>query len=88
MAASLTEGQLIRDAGLSETPATLVLAMAERASSGLAARLAMLLDRSNEHALILLDEGADPEEMLTARLVTVWSATTESVDQFLHHLRG
>ncbi|MEL7282308.1 MAG: magnesium chelatase subunit D [Pseudomonadota bacterium] len=62
VAASLTEGQLIRDAGLSETPATLVLAMAERASSGLAARLAMLLDRSTEHALILLDEGADPEE--------------------------
>ena len=33
-------------------------------------------------------EGADPQEMLTARIVTDWSATTESVDQFLHHLRG
>lgn len=68
VAASLTEGHLIRDAGLSETPATLLLAMAERASSGLAARLAMLLDGSTEHALILLDEGAEAEEAAPAAL--------------------
>ena len=72
VAASLTEGRMVRDKGLSEMPATLVLAMAERASSGLAARLGLLLDSASDHALVLLDEGADPEETahetLTERL--------------------
>ncbi|MEO0750617.1 MAG: magnesium chelatase subunit D [Pseudomonadota bacterium] len=62
VAASLSEGKMVRDAGLSERPCALVLAMAERATSGLAARLAMLLDARSDHALVLLDEGADAEE--------------------------
>ncbi|MEM9241549.1 MAG: magnesium chelatase subunit D [Pseudomonadota bacterium] len=72
VAASLSEGKLIRDAGLSDTQATFVLTMAERATSGLAARLAMILDAGSDHALILLDEGAEPDETapdaLTERL--------------------
>ncbi|MEM7733531.1 MAG: magnesium chelatase subunit D [Pseudomonadota bacterium] len=72
VAASLADGQMVRDRGISEVPATLVLAMAERASSGLAARLGLLLDSASDHALLLLDEGAGPEEAahetLTERL--------------------
>ncbi|MEO0371256.1 MAG: magnesium chelatase subunit D [Pseudomonadota bacterium] len=76
VAASLTEGRMVRDPGIAENPGALVLTMAERASSGLAARLGLLLDnahdQTHEHALILLDEGADPEEgahrTLTERL--------------------
>ena len=72
VAASLSEGKMVRDAGLSDTQATFVLTMAERATSGLAARLAMILDAGSDHALILLDEGAEPDEAapdaLTERL--------------------
>ncbi|MEL7398723.1 MAG: magnesium chelatase ATPase subunit D, partial [Pseudomonadota bacterium] len=72
VAASLSEGKMVRDAGLSDTQATFVLTMAERATSGLAARLAMILDAGSDHALILLDEGAELDEAapdaLTERL--------------------
>ncbi|MEY8837698.1 magnesium chelatase ATPase subunit D, partial [Cribrihabitans sp. XS_ASV171] len=62
VAASLSAGRMIRDRGLAEIPAALVLPMAERTPPGLAARLAQLLDARTGHALILLDEGVDPEE--------------------------
>lgn len=62
VAESLAVGKMVKDPGLAERPSTLVLAMAERASAGLAARLAMLFDEKTDHALILLDEGAEPEE--------------------------
>lgn len=62
VAASLSAGHLVRDAGLAETPCALVLPMAERTPPGLAARLCQLLDTGPGHALILLDEGAEPEE--------------------------
>ncbi|KRS11748.1 magnesium chelatase [Roseovarius atlanticus] len=62
IAASLAEGRPVRDAGLAEQPSTLTLTMAERTPSGLAARLAQLLDADRGHALILLDEAASADE--------------------------
>ncbi|MFC3614264.1 magnesium chelatase subunit D [Lutimaribacter marinistellae] len=63
VAASIASGHMIRDAGLAESAAVIVLPMAERTPPGLAARLGQLLDADTGHALILLDEGAEPEEM-------------------------
>ncbi len=68
LAATLTEGTLVRGAGLLESPAALVLTMAERCGAGLAARLALALDEGPGHALIALDEGAEPEEGLPQAL--------------------
>ncbi len=62
VAASLSEGRVIMEAGLAQSPSALILPMAERTQPELAARLAVLLDDSPHHALIMLDEGADPEE--------------------------
>lgn len=62
IAASLAEGRMVRDPGLVETPGLLILPMAERCPPGLAARLGQLLDAPSGHALVLLDEGAEPEE--------------------------
>ena len=68
LAATLASGQMTREKGLLETPGMLVLAMAERATTGLAARLAVALDRGAEHSLIALDEGAEPDECLNPKL--------------------
>ncbi|MGR3700161.1 MAG: magnesium chelatase subunit D, partial [Roseovarius sp.] len=62
IAATLAAGRLIQSGGLAETPARLILTMAERTPPALAARLAQLLDQSPGHALVLLDEGIDAEE--------------------------
>ncbi|WP_121633997.1 magnesium chelatase subunit D [Tropicibacter alexandrii] len=67
-AGSLAARRVIRTKGLAAQPATLVLSMAERASAGYAARLARLLDDGRGHALILLDEGAEPDEQPPASL--------------------
>jgi magnesium chelatase subunit D len=68
ISASLAEGRMVHDAGLSDRPGTLVLPMAERCSPGLAVRLGQLLDCGHGHSLVLLDEGADPEEQAPAAL--------------------
>ena len=68
LSATLATGHIVREKGLLEAPATLVLAMAERATTGLAARLAVALDRAQGHTLIALDEGAEPEEVLNPKL--------------------
>ncbi|MCR9110791.1 magnesium chelatase subunit D [Marivita sp. XM-24bin2] len=69
---TLTRGQIIRAKGILETPTPLVFTMAERCEPGLAARLAQSLDTGVGHALILLDEGAENDEIaprtLTERL--------------------
>ena len=69
---TLTRGQIIRAKGILETPTPLVFTMAERCEPGLAARLAQALDSDISHALILLDEGAEDDEIapttLTERL--------------------
>ncbi|WP_439119861.1 magnesium chelatase subunit D [Marivita sp.] len=69
---TLTRGQIILAKGILETPTPLVFTMAERCEPGLAARLAQALDSDIGHALILLDEGAEDDEIapttLTERL--------------------
>jgi magnesium chelatase subunit D len=69
LSATLSSGRLIRTTGLlGGGPATLIVPMAERMSSALAARLAQALDRPDGHALIALDEGAAPDERVPASL--------------------
>lgn len=64
LSATLAAGQLVRASGLLARPGPLVLAMAERTTPQLAARLALTLDQGQGHCLIALDEGADPDEGL------------------------
>ncbi len=68
LAATLAMGRLIRSAGILARPATLMLCMAERCPPGLAARLGQALDQRAGHAVIALDEGAEPEERAPATL--------------------
>ena len=68
LSATLASGQLVQEKGLLAVPGPLVLAMAERATTGLAARLAVALDKNNDHTLIALDEGAEPDECLNPKL--------------------
>ncbi|SFS19869.1 magnesium chelatase subunit D [Yoonia litorea] len=68
LSATLARGELVKDTGLLSTSGPLLLTMAERASTALAARLAVALDTSNDHTLIALDEGAEPDEALNPKL--------------------
>jgi magnesium chelatase subunit D len=68
LAATLAAGAVVRTTGLLGTPSAFVLPMAERASGGLAARLAQALDDRRGHCLICLDEGAEDDEGLPAAL--------------------
>ncbi len=68
--ASLAAGRRIQARGLiPETPATLLLKMAERCPAELALRLAQILDNRSDLTLILLDEGASPEESAPPALI-------------------
>ncbi|MFP4450361.1 MAG: magnesium chelatase ATPase subunit D, partial [Rhodosalinus sp.] len=60
--ATLAAGRPVVTGGLADRPCRLILPMAERCAPDLAARLAQLLDASPAHSLILLDEGAEPDE--------------------------
>ncbi|MCK0151283.1 magnesium chelatase subunit D [Marivita sp. S6314] len=60
---TLTQGKVVRSTGLLETPKPLVFTMAERCEPSLAARLAQGLDSGLGHCLILLDEGAEDDEI-------------------------
>ena len=64
LSATLGAGKVVRQAGVLARPAALILPMAERCPPGLAARLGAALDAREGHALIALDEGAEPEEAL------------------------
>ena len=68
LSATLSKGHLVREKGILSAPGTLVLAMAERATTGLAARLATVLDKNEGHALIALDEGVEADEALDPKL--------------------
>lgn len=68
LSATLASGHLVQEKGLLATPGALILAMAERATTGLAARLAVALDKNNDHCLIALDEGAEADEALNPKL--------------------
>ncbi len=64
LAATLKAGRAVQRAGLLDEirDGVGVLAMAERAETGLAARLAMALDAAPAPMIIALDESADPDE--------------------------
>ena len=68
VAATLSGGTPVYRRGLIETARSLVLAMAERTTPRLAARIAMRLDEGQGPCLVALDEGAEPEEALPASL--------------------
>ncbi len=68
LSATLGAGRVVWQEGVLSRPAALVLPMAERCPPGLAARLGMVLDAREGHALIALDEGAEPEEALPEAL--------------------
>lgn len=67
LAATLENGHIVQEQGLLSQPGALILTMAERASTALAARLALALD-AGQHSLIALDEGAEVDEALDAKL--------------------
>jgi magnesium chelatase subunit D len=68
LSATLAAGHMVTGRGLLADPSALVLAMAERAGPGLAARLALVLDEGRGHCLVALDEGAAPDERLAPAL--------------------
>ncbi|MCR9124837.1 MAG: magnesium chelatase subunit D [Rhodobacteraceae bacterium] len=72
IAATLSAGQVVRTSGVLSRAGLLVLAMAERCDAGLAAKLAQHLDGPHPSPMIVLDEGADPDEaapgILTRRI--------------------
>ncbi|WP_291836852.1 magnesium chelatase subunit D [Limimaricola sp.] len=61
LSGTLASGHLVQSAGVLARPAALVLAMAERCTPSLAARLAGALD-AGQHCLVALDEGGDADE--------------------------
>ncbi|WP_230426496.1 magnesium chelatase subunit D [Paragemmobacter aquarius] len=67
LAATLATGRQILTSGLLSRPSALILTMAERCPAGLSARLAAALDTPG-HALIAVDEGAEPDEALPPAL--------------------
>jgi magnesium chelatase subunit D len=67
LATTLAGGRMALREGLLARPSVLVLTMAERCPPALAARLAQVLDQGH-HALIALDEGAEPAEALAPAL--------------------
>ncbi|ARU02888.1 magnesium chelatase subunit D [Yoonia vestfoldensis] len=68
LSATLATGAFVQEQGLLSRPSTMILTMAERATTQLAARLAMVLDAGSTHRLIALDEGAEPDEALNPKL--------------------
>ncbi len=67
LAATLATGAAVRTRGLiGGAPAAVVMPMAERAGPALAARMALLIEAG--HALVALDESADPAETLSSVL--------------------
>ena len=68
LSATLATGTMVQEKGILATPGPLLLTMAERATTGLAARLAVTLDQSDGHTVIALDEGAEPDETLNPKL--------------------
>lgn len=68
LAATLENGHLVQEQGLLSMPGTLILTMAERANTALAARLAIALDKGQAHCVVALDEGAEDDEMINPKL--------------------
>lgn len=69
LAATLAGDKVVRNRGLTASPAALILTMAERAGPDLAAKLAQVLDADTGHCLLMLDEGAGDDETAPAALM-------------------
>ncbi len=70
LAATLASGRPVQQAGLLAEVGrgTLILPMAERASAGMAGRIAAALDAGAGFTLVALDEGVEPDEQTPAAL--------------------
>lgn len=68
-AQTLATGNLSTSSGLLDQPGTLLLTMAERCPPDMAALIAAKLDSNPDISLILLDEGAEPDETVPATLM-------------------
>ena len=68
LAATLKSNHLVENKFLFDSPCTILLTMAERCGPDLAAKLAQQLDAGAGHAVIALDEGADPDEAVPTAL--------------------
>jgi len=88
LSATLAAGRMVTGRGLLSEPAALVLAMAERAGPGMAARLALTLDERRGHCLIALDEGAAPDERLAPALEERLAFAAELGDVALGDVTG
>ncbi|MEL7466349.1 MAG: magnesium chelatase subunit D [Pseudomonadota bacterium] len=69
---ALSTGRILRRKGVLDTAGAMILPMAERIEPELAARLGMALDAGDAPPMVVIDEGADEEEVaptiLTERL--------------------
>ncbi|ABG29858.1 VWA domain-containing protein [Roseobacter denitrificans] len=62
LAATLESSHLVENTSFFDDKTNALLVMAERCGTGLAAKLAQILDRDAGHMLIALDEGAEADE--------------------------
>lgn len=62
LSATLSAQKIVYSQGVMHDPCAVILTMAERTPPDLAAKLAQTLDIAGQHALIALDEGAEPDE--------------------------
>jgi len=65
---ALTTSQIIRKGGFFEKTGMTIIPMAERCPSELAAKLAILIDKSQTHGFLALDEGVEDDEHLSLAL--------------------
>ena len=68
LAATLESGQVIENKSFFHRKCSILLTMAERCGPELAAKLSQQLDTQAGHAVIALDEGAEPDEAVPAPL--------------------
>ncbi len=86
LSATLTTGHLVEERGLLATPGPMILAMAERAPVRLAAHLAVALDKGVGLTLIALDEGAEADEAVDAKLAERLAFHVDLSDVSLHEI--
>lgn len=84
IAATLSAGGVVRSSGILSECHTLVLGMAERVETGLAARLAQHLDGEAPSTLVLLDEGAEPDETVPGALAERLAFNIDLTDVSMH----
>jgi magnesium chelatase subunit D len=68
LSATLASSQVIVTKGFFSTPCVALIPMAERCTPTLAAKLSTLIDQSLAQGILLLDEGAEPDESVPPAL--------------------